>query len=149
MRIILLISILVLLSSCSSDDETNQNKPNLAFDLQATQTWNLEQMTSSADGSETTGEDMEWQESYVFNPDFTFNKTRVTSIRTFFAEGSFTLDDGSDTLLLILSFTNPNDIVGSCSGQQRENLLLSEDLRSLRSNWIACDGPSLFYERTQ
>ncbi|MEE9431655.1 MAG: hypothetical protein V3V16_11475, partial [Melioribacteraceae bacterium] len=60
------------------------------------QKWNLIKMTGNFVGSATTGNDMEWQESYILNKDRTFLKTRVRNKKATKVSGNFKYKTISD-----------------------------------------------------
>jgi hypothetical protein len=67
-KIIILFLFLATLLSCSNNDVSTSK------DYQGK--WQLTQMTGRTANSETTGSNMEWQESYLLNADGTFKKSR-------------------------------------------------------------------------
>ncbi len=109
------------------------------------QQWKLVRMTGSTMNSETTGADMEWQETYSLSEDGTFIKTRVVDGSTFQALGTYQVIDLSDGTYFEFSYNQQSSIIGNCTGDLIE--LLSFRDNSLIGTWWACDGPGLEYLR--
>ena len=63
-KITALLVCIVLLLSCSSDDDYGLESTQFVY---AEQQWTLVKMTGSFQNSETTGSEMEWQEYYTFH----------------------------------------------------------------------------------
>ena len=134
---------LFVISSCSKDNDTLESRDLTLNDFP--QTWKLIKMTGSLEGSESVGPEMAWQENYVFNSDGTFLKTRITEGESESASGSYVFEN--DNQSFILDYDQINSIIGSCNSDAEEHLYFNEDSKILLSNWWACDGPGLFYER--
>lgn len=128
----------ITLLSCSSDDE------NSLINLQGE--WELTQMSGNIPNSETTGTEMEWQETYRLNTDGTFQKSRDRDGVITSAFGTYNIVDLSDGKYLEFIFNDESVIIGSCySGLKEEMFFQSENIFS--STWSACDGPGLKYEK--
>lgn len=145
----LFLTLFSLFLSCS----TGTGKVESPFSV--TGEWVLVKMSTSLVNSETTGEEMHWQEKYLLDRDGTFIKTRETADGTITAGGSYSIDEQSrdvqndPELELAIEFTyhTNNEIIGACNpGSLKEYLFIYRDLK-MRSTWNACDGPSLEYER--
>ena len=143
MRIPSLLFLMVLIA-CDSPGESSEN---LVFDENSIQQWKLVKMTGSFSGSETTGMDMEWQETYDFNTNLSFTKTRISKNGAMSASGTFRIEEQNGETFLLLTYAEQSTIVGSCLGKDSETLVLTNKSQSLQSTWWACDGPGLFYER--
>jgi hypothetical protein len=149
-NILLLLALLATIYSCTKETDDMVTK------LEYTGKWELVKMTGSAAGSETTGSDMEWQETYMINEDETFVKTRVRGDSTTFASGTYALKDveglwnmGFATKDIELFYDIENNIIGNCSSNKTiEYLYFSTDHR-LISTWNACDGPGLEYVKSK
>lgn len=138
-----LASLFVILS-CSENNDTIESEDLTLNDFP--QAWKLMKMTGSFTGSESVGQEMEWQENYVFKSDGTFLKNRITGGESESASGSYIFD--SEDQDFVLNYDLINGIIGSCySGGTKEYLYFNEDSKILLSEWWACDGPGLFYER--
>ncbi|MDZ7692138.1 MAG: hypothetical protein U5K69_13570 [Balneolaceae bacterium] len=100
--------------------------------------------------SETTGEDMAWQESYVLYTDHTFVKssTRYGDGETIKAEGTYTIENATDRKRLVLTYPNDNDIIGNCTSEPEEYLYFNSN-NKLVNAWSMCDGPELEYKRVE
>ena len=112
------------------------------------QRWKLVRMTGSFAGSETEGTAMEWQESYVFDRGNTFTKTRLRDGQVETAFGSFFRIEAGEEVGFKLVFSQDSEIIANCTGDQVEFLYFDSARTSLRGSWWACDGPGLFYSRT-
>ncbi|WPR70582.1 hypothetical protein SLW70_11630 [Flavobacterium sp. NG2] len=143
-RLLLLFGFVLLMTSCScsrdSDDE--------AIEDYYLGSWELVQMTGSFHGSETTGQDMEWQERYQFNKNGSFTKRRTTNSGTKEAQGTYYIRKLADEVTLMLRYPEDNDIVASCISQHEEVLYFTDD-KSLSGSWSACDGPGLLYKKVK
>jgi len=139
MKNLIIISLLICtLFSCTKADE---------FDIkQYPQKWQLIKMTGQIPNSETTGTNMEWQEFYLLNSDSTFIKSRERDGILTEEYGSFSFEDLSDGKYLVLTYETDNTIIGNCTSELKEVLVL-ESNKSLVGTWSACDGPGLEYER--
>lgn len=139
----LLVSLFVLIS-CSNDNDATESK-SLLLKNDYPQTWKLIKMTGSYKGSETVGEEMEWKENYVFMSDGTFVKTRIAEGESQSASGTYDYDETNQNFLL--EYEKMSNLVGTCDSEAKEYLYFDKDGKILLSNWWACDGPGLFYER--
>ncbi len=136
---ILFLLIIGFLFSCNKDDISNSETEIIG-------TWQLIQMTGMIANSETTGAEMEWQETYRINSDGTFQKSRDRNGVITEASGTYNLIENSNKLLLELNFNSESEIVGSCTSNTKETMSFqSETIFS--SSWHACDGPGLTYEK--
>lgn len=139
--VIMLLS--TLLYSCSQDGPAQLDETLLQFENQK---WELFRMTGNIAGSETTGAAMEWREYYVFNLDGSFEKVREREGVISKASGSFEVveyhNDASD--YLELSYTKGLELIGNCSGDQKE-VLVYRTTTIVSNTWSACDGPGLDY----
>jgi len=141
MKNLMLISLLICtLSSCTKDEKFDSK--------QYPQKWQLIKMTGQIPNSETTGADMEWQESYLLNSDGTFTKSRERSGILTEVSGTFVFKDLSDGKFLELTYETDNDIIGSCYADHTESLWLKSESK-LMGTWSYCDGPGLEYERVK
>ncbi|MFS4454699.1 hypothetical protein [Maribacter sp. 2304DJ31-5] len=134
------------LFSCSTDDGMESTIVDLQF---SSQKWQLVRMTGSFAGSVSEGENMEWQEFYIFDPDGTFLKSRDRDGITTEATGTFEAveyeNDDHDYLELTYK---TSELIGNCSGNNKE-ILIYRSSRRLSNTWQACDGPGLDYTLTE
>lgn len=136
----------ILLASVSCSKKTEATDPIDLVTGNFPQKWVLVKMTGNTANSETTGQDMEWQENYLLRADGSFTKTRITGDETITAEGTYEQKTEGGEEKLIFIFNEDSPIIGTCTGDNKETFSLnSED--QLQSSWFACDGPGLFYER--
>ncbi|TLP82648.1 hypothetical protein [Maribacter sp. ACAM166] len=66
--------LIVTILSCSYPDDFGLESTEFVY---AEQKWGLIKMTGSFVGSESTGDEMDCQESYLFTPNGTFIKSRI------------------------------------------------------------------------
>src|SRR5680860_102866 len=141
-NILILLALLTTIYSCTKETDDMVTK------LEYTGKWKLVKMTSPANGSESTGPDMAWQETDIINEDETYVKTRVDGDSTTIASGTYALKDvaglwnmGIATKDIELFFDIENNIIANCySTRKIEYLYFSSDHR-LISTWHTCDGP--------
>lgn len=138
----LLLFILIGLVICSCSDDT------ILAPGDAPQKWDLVKMSGGLNPTETTGEDMAWQEFYMLYPDGTFLKSRTSDGNSMQAEGTYQVEKESDRKYLVLTYKSNHQIIGSCISGNQERLFLNAD-NHLLSTWINCDGPGLEYKRVQ
>lgn len=111
------------------------------------QKWELNQMIGNYKGSETTGDDMAWQEYYLFSPVDTFVKSRARDEMATEANGTFEVvefENDSEHYFL-LTFDSGEELGGNC-GDGVNELLVYKSATKISSTWQACDGPGLDYE---
>jgi len=135
---ILFLMIIGILCSCSKNEINLEN--------QIIGNWKLIQMSGTIPNSETTGTEMDWQETYLLNTDGTFQKSRnrdgvITDI-----SGTYKLINNSTESLLELNFNSESEIIGSCTSNTKETMNIQSETIFL-SSWNACDGPGLKYEK--
>jgi hypothetical protein len=130
-------------SSCTKDD----NKENTSTaDYHGK--WTLVKMSGSLLNSETTGTAMEWQEFYVFSDSGTFTKFRIRNTVQTTASGTYVAKNNQDGTVLELTYPKNSEIIGSCYGNQKEELYFSTN-NTLSSTWQNCDGPGLDYQKIE
>lgn len=144
-NIFLILSILLLTIACSKEVPTNSNEQ---LEIVLPQKWELIKMSGSLANSETSGEDMSWQEQYILNKGQSFLKSRYQDGDTIEATGTFQYIELSGEMYLELTHAEANNIIGSCTGDLKELLLVTSD-HTLSGTWSACDGPGLVYEKIQ
>ena len=136
---ILFLMIIGVLFSCNKNDD-NDTENELVGN------WKLIQMTGSIPNSETSGTEMEWQETYVLNANGTFLKSRDRDGITTEVSGTYNFINNSNEPLIELNFDTESDIIGSCTSNMKETMNLQSETIFL-SSWEACDGPGLKYEK--
>jgi len=134
---------LFILVSCAEDDDFGLASTQFVF---SDQKWELVQMSGSFQNSETTGEEMDWQEYYIFSPEGTFIKSRTVAEEVTEATGTFEVVEYDNDLnhYLELTYQAGNELVGNCTGDDKE-LLIYRNSTMISSLWMACDGPGLDY----
>ncbi|MBL6447156.1 hypothetical protein JMN32_12615 [Fulvivirga sp. 29W222] len=125
----------------------DSEKPNSEAE-QKIKEWRLVQMSGSLKGSETTGNDMAWQETISLKPDGTFLKTRIQDNQTQKATGTYQYVNLSDGEYLELTHKVQSDLVASCTSATKE-LLRVDNKNRLIGTWQICDGPGLEYESAE
>ena len=130
---------LFMLSSCNKDSDKS-----IYHDYQGK--WVLVKMSGNTPDSETTGEEMVWQESYKFNGNGTFTKERDQNGALTESSGSLTVLKSEEGTLLELIHATENDIIGSCLGDKKEVLVL-KSTSVMTITWNQCDGPGLEYDK--
>lgn len=128
------------LISCSNDDAN----PSLAYYGK----WQLIEMSGSIAHSVTTGSEMDWQESYTFNTNGKFVKTRIKNNTTTTVSGTFSISKTSNETHLELAYSESSTLVGSCYGNLKEELFINSN-NLLVSTWQNCDGPGLVYQKKE
>ena len=98
----------------------------------------------------TTGDDMAWQEYYLFSPVGTFVKSRTRDEMATEANDTFEVvefENDSEHYFL-LTFDSGEELVGNC-GDGVNELLVYKSATKISSTWQACDGPRLDYELSE
>ena len=136
-------SVIFLLYSCTEPDNSQVEDTELQF---VDQKWELARMTGSMVNSTTIGADMEWQEYYVFTPDGTFQKIRTRTGVVSKATGTFEVTEyeNDDEDYLELTYTEGLELIGNCSGNQKE-VLIYRSATEFSNTLMACDGLGLDY----
>lgn len=142
-KLLFISALFLLLTSCSADDDIK--------DISFTGEWKL--VRTSALGMVQTGAEMEWQETYILRADGTFKKTRVRDGETITAEGTYRIENVVPTqdreiiARIAMVYPEGNPIIATCYSDKLEEDLFfrTEDL--MVSNWQACDGLGLEYQR--
>jgi hypothetical protein len=140
-RLTIIVAILFVFSSCTKDTE---EATTTSTDYHGK--WKLVSMYGAMLNMGTVGTAMEWQETYLFNNDGTFTKSRVQNTEETKTSGTYTTVIRSDAMYLELTYTNDNEIIGNCFGNLKEELYINAN-NSLLSTWSACDGPVLEYKK--
>ena len=135
--------VIFLLYSCTEPDNSQVEDTELQF---VDQKWELVRMTGSMVNSTTIGGDMEWQEYYVFTPDGTFQKIRTRTGVVSKATGTFEVTEyeNDDEDYLELTYTEGLELIGNCSGNQKE-VLIYRSATEFSNTLMACDGLGLDY----
>ncbi|MDR5589745.1 hypothetical protein [Christiangramia sp. SM2212] len=144
MKYILSFIIGALLLSCSNNEKDEVSKDLIYADLP--QKWSLYKITGALAGSEITGDDLDYQQFYEFNEDYTFVKTKIQNGQTITATGTFEIVE-SGNKAYVLKFNEDSSLIENCSNEEEEYLYMALDEITLLSSWWNCDGPGLFYEQ--
>lgn len=136
-----LILIFAIVSCSKKSEETFENKINGK--------WELVRMTGSFENTETAGADMEWNETYTFNANGTFAKTRTAAGVQSSATGKYSLfTDAQGVHYVQLEYDSASPLVGGCYSDVNEELYFTAD-HLLSSTWRNCDGPGLDYRKIE
>lgn len=138
---LLLSLLLATLSACQKEDVPETQTT--AYP----QTWQLVKMTSSWTNTVQTGTALSWQETYVFQADSSFTKTRQQNGQVVDAQGTFSVRTSATGQHIILTYTAANSLIGSCTARALQEYLLVKHNDTLVNTWEACDGPRLEYEK--
>ncbi|MCB2377155.1 hypothetical protein LGH70_06150 [Hymenobacter sp. BT635] len=111
------------------------------------QTWQLVKSTSSWTNTVQTGAALPWQETYVFQADSTFTKTRNQNGESMNARGTFSVRTSASGQYSILTYTAASNLLGTCTPTQFKEYLVVKQADTLVNTWEACDGPRLEYKR--
>ncbi|MEO8254294.1 MAG: lipocalin family protein [Flavobacterium sp.] len=141
---ILLLTMIAILFSCNKNNADSNLKTGIIGN------WKLTEMTGNiANAKPAKASEMPWQETYQFNDNSTFQKTRDRDGITTKASGTYKLTNDSNIISVELNFDNESEIIGSCSSKTKEYMSFqSEKLILSNDSWSACDGPGLKYEKT-
>lgn len=150
MRSLLLVALVVLsLISCRSDRD-----PQADLEVPFTadvypQRWEMVEMSTMQAGSQTSGDDMEYEEDFFFKRDNTFVKTRKQDGVTTEATGTYTRrteENGEEFYELV--YDEDSELIENCSMDRTELLSISSE-NSLNGTANMCDYPTKRYERTE
>lgn len=111
------------------------------------QTWQLVKSTSSWTNTVRTGAALLWQETYVFQADSTFIKTRQQEGKRAVAHGTFSVRTSASGPYTILTYNAANDLMGTCTPTELKEYLFFKPNDVLVNSWEACDGPRLEYQQ--
>lgn len=139
-KIGLLIALFISLVSCSNDD--NDNKPTETYHGK----WTLTRM-GSGNPAVNSVDVLEWEESYIFNSNNTFSKTRKKDGKTATITGTYSVVKTADQTQFELNYTKESDMIASCTSKIKENLYIINNFGILYGTWSICDGPLLVYEK--
>ncbi|WP_144784035.1 hypothetical protein [Dokdonia sp. Hel_I_63] len=131
------ISLLFLVSACGGKITTSDIKG---------ETWQLVEMTAGMVPPSDQEAELSISQTYVFTPEMTFKKQQTKDASTIEASGTYTTKETSEGIFYSLKYTEGLQIVGSCTGNDNEELLLRKDGK-LQNSWMMCDGPLLVYEK--
>lgn len=110
------------------------------------QKWKLVEMSTMMVNSQTSGDNMPYQEFYVFNEDQSFIKKRHIDNDSLQAEGNYRLiETEAGEKMLELTYTKRDDLVENCSGNNIEFLSITSE-KNLRGTANACDHASKLYK---
>lgn len=136
----IIVVFLSVFSSCTKDNKENTTTADYHGK------WTLVKMSGSMFNSQTTGNAMEWQEFYIFSDNDTFTKIRIRNDVHTTASGTCIAKNNQDGMILELTYPKDSEIIGSCYGNQKEELYFSAN-NTLSSTWQNCDGPGLDYQK--
>lgn len=136
-------------SDQSSSDRTEVSGWNVIQPIEMNQNpvrWILTQMTGNIEHMPPlTGDNLPWQEYYLFSSDGTFMKARTIDESTLKANGKYEVLNSDNQNIVELTYSQSSVIIGNCTGGVIETLVFQSN-GSFQSAWQACDGPGLTYE---
>ncbi|MEH6657118.1 hypothetical protein [Leeuwenhoekiella marinoflava] len=132
--------IVSLFVSCADENDTTADLVQQEISVEL----NLVKMSGQIRGSETTGEEMSWRETYTLGPGMRFKKVRKSEGKTLTSEGFFDIVMINSDKYLKFVHDSDSELVGNCTEDKTE-LLKYTSSDSLESTWSACDGPGLQY----
>lgn len=139
-KIGILFILLLTLISCSNDEMI------AVGDVDYFGKWELTKMSSAFTPAISFSDGLEWEESYDFNEDGTFTKTRLRDNKSITVSGVYAVTKTENEVQFELNYEKDNDIIGSCSSNLKEILYINTS-KKLFSTWQNCDGPELVYEK--
>lgn len=158
--VLLVVAILTFAQSCNSEKTEEISEDAVTSDLSASETvlplvekdfpqeWKLSMMSGMIANSETSGEDMEYQETYRFFPNKTFTKIREKNESVSEASGTFDhIKTGTGEEYFKLSYPEKHELIENCDGGKEEWLSKDQE-KILRGTANACDHPTKTYKRT-
>lgn len=101
-------------------------------------------MSGQMQGSETTGEEMAWQEYFILKEDMKFEKVQERDGKETRSKGTFEIEMINGDKYLRFTHDTKNSTFGNCTGDKVE-LLRYTSSNELTGSWSACDGPGLAY----
>ena len=143
-----LLTILFIAPFLSCSIETDEPVvPNIVGEWVLVQTW------GQFRGSEQTGAEMPFQETYQFNEDGSFVKTRVRDGEELEARGTYHLPETGWTVhgeaiiaFIEVEHESENPLLANCTSTLTEHLYLTTSGK-LKSTHEACDGLGVLYEK--
>lgn len=141
-KIGILLILIITLVSCSSDEAVATG------DVDYFGNWELTKMSSAFTPAISFSNALEWKESYDFNENGTFTKTRLRDNKSITVSGTYVVTKTPNEIQFELTYEKDNDIIGSCSAEPKEILFINSS-KKLFSTWQNCDGPELEYEKTK
>lgn len=107
-------------------------------------------LTTGLSVESLSGDEISFQETYIFHSDSTFVKNLKNETNDLIGEGIFIVEISNNETLIKLSYDTYIDQISYCSRNNQEFLYLSEDKKTLRNTGcIAFDGTGLYYQRIE
>ena len=141
-RNILLILTTALVLSCSDDESKTAD---LKTPVEEPLRLELIGMSGQMRNSETTGEEMQWQEYFLLKKQMNFEKVHLEDGAEVKSTGTFEIEMINGDKYLKFTHDTKNKAYGNCTGDKVE-LLRYTNSNELKGSWSACDGPGLFYK---
>lgn len=134
---IAIVAMLFMVFACAEKNATSKPQG---------ETWQLIEMTSGMVSPSSEEDELPMSQTYVFTPEMKFTKNQTKDAFTIEASGTYTTKKTSEGVFYTLKYTEGLQIVGSCTGNDSEELLVRKDGK-LQNSWMMCDGPLLVYEK--
>lgn len=111
------------------------------------QKWQLVKIYYGIVNSESTGDNLDWQEYYILYKNQSFTKSRLQEGILYEATGTFKYVNSDEGDYLELNYPVDSGIISNCSEEPVERLLVKSVDYMIGNSWLACDGPGLEYKR--
>ncbi|WP_417884862.1 hypothetical protein [Zunongwangia sp.] len=136
----------LFLISCDSDNDKEEIVVRKFSFTDFPQEWKLVGVRSAMIPNAEVEKDLDYNESYTFYEDHTFQKKSNVEGEVHIAEGVFSINDSE---IIMLEYGEESNLIANCSSRSKiENLNFSED-QLVNGSWVACDGPYLYYKRIE
>lgn len=136
---------IIVIPSCSTRNlDTNRPSDSKPKDFQE---WKLTKVIRANKNIEMNGSEIERPEIYRFYDNGTFEKIQLRYGKPLKASGNYKIRKDHGVLNYELDYTAYSEIIGNCTGENKETLSMKTTDKYLKSSWWACDGPGLFYEK--
>jgi hypothetical protein len=141
----------IILFSCNQDDK------NPEFNILGY--WNLVEITPSFSLSDLGGNELDFEEKYIFNNDGTFIKfsTKMKGVGEVLeipaqALGQFQINPSASSQENViyeieLVFETNQEMAANCGEGNSEFLFVTKEYKLINNTWSSCDGPGFIYTK--
>lgn len=135
---------IMLMATCNRNEENITTQ----FPLRSPALLKLVKMSGGMLPSVKMGDEMSWQETYTFENQGSFVKSRTIkeSGATETLSGTYQLLTVDKQRLLLLIYKNDHALLANCSIEPTELLMIVSDSTVINDRWVPCDGPELEYQ---
>ncbi|QCK16831.1 hypothetical protein [Mangrovivirga cuniculi] len=136
-RNILLLSMFIVFSGCVKEE--------IIYECEAPieGKWMLTKVFIGWSETELTGEDIGYEEYYIFNSDGSFSKTNISEEGSKSVNGIYSEIETTDGNQLKLEYPEDHELIENCTGDPIEVLTILTN--ELKGGSAPCDGPDLYY----